>query len=183
MCRSATLGLTGWLQETQKICRSVSSPSASPTCGATDRRVRAEAAPCGTPPCGTPHLFVLLDLLLLGVGDDGLQLVETFLHQREAEPGGLLLLPDPLQLPPPHLLCHAGTLLPLLDPLGEDLKDPAAGQRCTVSLRRRARLRAYLGLTWRRASCRSPPCSTWSWSLPDGCSLDPGTALKPRPHL
>lgn len=78
---------------------------------------------------GVSHLLVLLDLLLLGVGDDGFQFMETFLHQREAEPGGLLLLPDSLQLSPPHLLGDAGTLLPLLDPLGEDLIDPAADHR------------------------------------------------------
>lgn len=42
------------------------------------------------------HLLVLLDLLLFGVGDDGLQLVEAFLHQREAESRRLLLLPDSL---------------------------------------------------------------------------------------
>lgn len=64
---------------------------------------------------------MLLDLLLLGVSDDGLQLVETLLHQREAEPRRLLLLPDSLKLPPAHLLCHAWALLPLLDSLGEDL--------------------------------------------------------------
>lgn len=70
---------------------------------------------------------MLLDLLLLGVSDDGLQLVEALLHQREAEPRRLLLLPDSLQLPPAHFLSHAWTLLPLLDPLGEDLVD-ATGQ-------------------------------------------------------
>lgn len=89
-----------------------------------------------------PDLFMLLDLLLFGVGDYGLQLVETFLHQREAESGSLLLLSDSFQLSSPHLLCNAGTLLPLLDPLGEDLIDSAAGQRCTVSLRCHTRLRA-----------------------------------------
>lgn len=72
------------------------------------------------------HLLVLLDLLLLGVGDDDLQLVEALLHQREAEPRRLLLLPDSLQLPAAHLLGHAWTLLPLLDPLGKDLVDATA---------------------------------------------------------
>lgn len=71
---------------------------------------------------------MLLDLLLLGISDDGLQLVEALLHQREAEPRRLLFLPDSLQLPPAHLLGHAWTLLPLLDPLGEDLVD-ATGQQ------------------------------------------------------
>lgn len=74
------------------------------------------------------YLLVLLDLLLLGVSDDGLQLVEALLHQREAESRRLLLLPDSLELPSAHLLGHAWTLLPLLDSLGEDLVD-ATGQK------------------------------------------------------
>lgn len=72
---------------------------------------------------------MVLDLLLLGHGDDALQLVKALLHEGEAEPGGLLLLPDALQLPPPHFLGHAGTLLPLLDPLREDLIDATVGRR------------------------------------------------------
>lgn len=72
---------------------------------------------------------MVLDLLLFGVSNDAFQLVETFLHHREAEPCRLLLLPDSLQLSPPHLLGNTWTLLPLLDPLGEDLIDTTEGQR------------------------------------------------------
>lgn len=68
-------------------------------------------------------------MLLLGHSDDAFQLVEALLHESEAEPSGLLLLPDAFQLPPAHFLGHAGTLLPLLDPLREDLIDAAEGQR------------------------------------------------------
>lgn len=150
MCRSATLGLTGWLQDTQKICRSVSSPSPSATW--TERQTALSDRQTGEPPslCPPPrspvsHLLVLLDLLLFGVGDDGLQLVEAFLHQREAEPRRLLLLPDSLQLSPPHLLGHAGTLLPLLDPLGEDLVDTTGGRMQPIRLR-------GCGVAWRGAS-------------------------------
>lgn len=75
------------------------------------------------------YLLVLLDLLLFSVGDDAFELVETFLHQCEAEPRRLLLLPDSLQLSPSHLLGHTRTLLPLLDPLRKDLIDTTEGQR------------------------------------------------------
>ena len=75
------------------------------------------------------YLLVLLDLLQFGIGDDAFELVESFLHQSETEPGRLLLLPDSLQLSPPHLLGNTGTLLPLLDPLREDLIDTTEGQR------------------------------------------------------
>lgn len=73
------------------------------------------------------YLLVVLDLLLLGHSNDAFQLVKTLLHQREAEPGCLLLFPDAFQLPPPHFLGNAGTLLPLLDPLREDLIDATVG--------------------------------------------------------
>lgn len=63
----------------------------------------------------------------LGVGDNAFELMEPFLHESEAEPGRLLLLPDSLQLSAPHLLRDARTLLPLLDPLREDLIDTTAG--------------------------------------------------------
>lgn len=72
------------------------------------------------------YLLVVLHLVEFAVGDDALQLVEALLHQREAQPGGLLLLPDSLQLPAAHLLGHAGALLPLLDPLRDDLVDATA---------------------------------------------------------
>lgn len=69
------------------------------------------------------YLLVMLDLLQFGIGDDAFELMKSFLHQSEAKPGRLLLLPDSLQLSPPHLLSNTGTLLPLLDPLREDLID------------------------------------------------------------
>lgn len=75
------------------------------------------------------YLLVVLDLLLLGHSDDAFQLMKTLLHESEAEPSGLLLLPDAFQLPPAHFLGNARTLLPLLDPLREDLIDAARGQR------------------------------------------------------
>lgn len=78
------------------------------------------------------HLLVLLDLMQFGVGNDSFKLVEPFLHQSEAEPGRLLLLPDSFKLSPPHLLGNTGTLLPLLDPLREDLIDTTEEQKQTV---------------------------------------------------
>lgn len=72
---------------------------------------------------------MLLDLLQFGVGNDTFKLVEAFLHHCEAHPRRLLLLPDALQLPAPDLLSDAGALLPLLDPLGEDLIDTTETQR------------------------------------------------------
>lgn len=50
------------------------------------------------------------------------------LHVGEAQPGVLLLPTDALQLLLSVLLCNAGTLLPLLDTLREDLVDPAVEQ-------------------------------------------------------
>lgn len=72
---------------------------------------------------GVSYLLVLLDLLQFGVGDDAFQLVETFLHHGEPQSGRLLLPSDPFQLPSTHLLCDARALLPLLDPLRQDLID------------------------------------------------------------
>lgn len=63
------------------------------------------------------HLLVLLNRLLLCFGDDALQLVEAPLHLSEAQPGVLLVPPDPLQLFLAVLLGDAGALLPLLDAL------------------------------------------------------------------
>ena len=60
----------------------------------------------------------------LGAGDEPLQLVEAALHLLQPQPGLVLLPPDPLQQPLAVLLRHAGALLPLLDPLREDLVDP-----------------------------------------------------------
>lgn len=55
--------------------------------------------------------------------------MEAFLHQRETHPRRLLLFPDPLQLSASNLLGNAGTLLPLLDPLRQDLIDATERQR------------------------------------------------------
>lgn len=70
------------------------------------------------------HLLVLLNGLLLGLGDDAFQFVEASLHLSEAQPGVLLLPPDAFQLLLAVLLSDAGTLLPLLDALRKDLIDP-----------------------------------------------------------
>lgn len=75
------------------------------------------------------HLLVLLHVLLLGLGDDALQFVEASLHLGEAQPGVLLLPPDAFQLLLAVLLGDAGTLLPLLDTLREDLVDAAGKQQ------------------------------------------------------
>lgn len=136
MCRSATFGLTGWLQDTQKICRSVSSLSPSFTCGEMkEASASARPPPRGIPGTGTKrlgagaHLLVLLHVLLLGLGDDALQFVEASLHLGEAQPGALLLPPDAFQLLLAVLLGDAGALLPLLDALREDLVDATGKQK------------------------------------------------------
>lgn len=41
------------------------------------------------------HLLILLNGLLLGLGDDAFQFVEASLHLSEAQPSVLLLSPDP----------------------------------------------------------------------------------------
>ena len=71
------------------------------------------------------HLLVLLNRLLLGLGDDAFQFVEASLHLCEAQPGVLLFPTDALQVLLTVLLSDARTLLPLLDTLREDLIDPA----------------------------------------------------------
>lgn len=73
------------------------------------------------------HLLILLNCLLLGLGDDAFQLVEAALHVSEAESGVLLVPADALELLLAVLFSDTGTLLPLLDPLWEDLVDPTAG--------------------------------------------------------
>lgn len=75
------------------------------------------------------HLLVLLNRLLLGLSNDPLKFMEASLHVREAQPGILLLPADALQLLLAMLLCDAGTLLPLLDTLREDLIDPAVDRQ------------------------------------------------------
>lgn len=128
MCRSATFGLTGWLQDTQKICRSVSSLSPSFTCGEM-KEASASARPPPKRLGAGAHLLVLLHVLLLGLGDDALQFVEASLHLGEAQPGALLLPPDAFQLLLAVLLGDAGALLPLLDALREDLVDATGKQK------------------------------------------------------
>lgn len=95
-----------------------------------ERRTGSETGsqPGAERPRASSYLLVVLHLLLFGHSYDAFQLVETLLHQREAEPSCLLLLPDAFQLPPPHFLGDAGTLLPLLDPLREDLIDATVGR-------------------------------------------------------
>lgn len=70
------------------------------------------------------HLLILLNSLLLGLGDDAFQFVEASLHLGEAHPGILLFPSDAFQLLLAMLLSNAGTLLPLLDTLRKDLIDP-----------------------------------------------------------
>lgn len=150
MCLSATFGLTGWLQDTQKICRSVSSLSPSFTC--IDRKetstsvlprsrcswlqevlLKKKERESVRKPWAWVHLLVLLNGLLLGLGDDAFQFVEASLHLSEAQPGVLLLPPDALQLFLTVLLSDAGTLLPLLDALRKDLIDPTVENKSYLS--------------------------------------------------
>lgn len=74
------------------------------------------------------HLLILTDSLLLGTKDDGLKFMESALHFLKAGAGTLLLAADTFEQLLPMLLSNAGTLLPLLDALGEDLVDAAAGR-------------------------------------------------------
>lgn len=71
------------------------------------------------------HLLVLLNCLLLGLSNDAFKFMKTSLHIREAQTGILLFPADALQLLLTMFLSDAGTLLPLLDTLREDLIDPA----------------------------------------------------------
>lgn len=75
------------------------------------------------------HLFILTDSLLLGTKNDGLKLMESALHFLKAGAGALLLTANTFEQLLPVLLGNAGTLLPLLDALGEDLIDAAAGKQ------------------------------------------------------
>lgn len=130
MWRKATRGLMGCPQETQKICRSVSSLSPSLLCaGGGDREAGQGQARGPSPGCRGrgPHLLVLAHRLLLGSQDDGLELVEAALHLLEAGARALLLPADALEQLLAVLLSNARALLPLLDALREDLVDAAAG--------------------------------------------------------
>lgn len=75
------------------------------------------------------HLLILTDSLLLGTKNDGLKFMESALHLLKAGTGTLLLTANTFQQLLPVLLSNAGTLLPLLDALGEDLVDAAAGRQ------------------------------------------------------
>lgn len=71
----------------------------------------------------TSHLFIMLYDLLLGLGDDALQLVKPFLHFGESHASRLLLAADALQKFLPLFLSDARALLPLLNALRQDLAD------------------------------------------------------------
>lgn len=75
------------------------------------------------------HLLVLAHSLLFGPQDNGLELVESALHFLKAGAGALLLPADAFEQLLAMLLSNAGALLPLLDALGEDLVDAAAGRQ------------------------------------------------------
>lgn len=65
----------------------------------------------------TSHLFIMLYDLLLGFGDDALQLVKPFLHISESHASRLLLAANALKKFLPLFLCDARALLPLLNAL------------------------------------------------------------------
>lgn len=132
MWRSATLGLTGWLQDTQKIWKSVSS---SPSLTFREKKsIVQDSVTClqclqqckyhaGTMVMMNSDLFVVLYDLLFGLSYDALQLVETFFHFSESHASWLLLTADSLQKFLGLFFCNARALLPLLDTLGQDLVD------------------------------------------------------------
>lgn len=129
MWRKATRGLMGCPQDTQKICRSVSSLSFSLLCGGgwgDSDEAWQEQVLALTCCAWLPHLLILAHGLLLGPQDYGLKLMEAALHFLEASAGTLLLPADALQQLLAMLLSNAGALLPLLDALREDLIDAAA---------------------------------------------------------
>lgn len=74
------------------------------------------------------YLLVLSHGLLLSTKNDGLQLMESALHLLKAGAGTLLLPADPFKQLLAVLFGDAGALLPLLDTLGKDLVDSAAGR-------------------------------------------------------
>lgn len=73
------------------------------------------------------HLLILSHSLLLGTRNDGLKLMESALHFLKAGAGTLLLTANAFKELLTVLFSNAGALLPLLDALGEDLVDAAAG--------------------------------------------------------
>lgn len=75
------------------------------------------------------YLLIFTHSLLLGTQDNGLKLMESALHLLKAGAGALLLPANALKQLLAMLLSYAGALLPLLDALGEDLIDAAAGRQ------------------------------------------------------
>lgn len=73
------------------------------------------------------HLFILAHSLLLGTQNDGLELMESAFHFLKTGAGTLLLTANTFKQLFAMLFSNAGALLPLLDALGKDLIDAAAG--------------------------------------------------------
>lgn len=181
MWRSATLGLTGWLQDTQKIWKSVSS---SPSLTFREKKSNVQdAVMClqclqqrkchaGTMVMMISDLFVMLYDLLFGLSYDALQLVEAFFHFGESHASWLLLTADSLQKFLGLFFCDARALLPLLDTLGQDLVDSTGKtkrHKCSESNLIHTtlywKLWSFSRFTWQRASCRSHQSSIWSWRV------------------
>lgn len=108
----------------QRNKRDVNKLSASLAVFPTSRSPAERQHEMGRKPCAWVHLLILLNGLLLGLGNDAFQFVEASLHLSQAQPGVLLFSPDAFQLLLAVLLSDAGTLLPLLDALRKDLIDP-----------------------------------------------------------
>lgn len=87
---------------------------------------RTSTGPCAAM-CMLAHLLILTHSLLLGTCNDGLQFMESALHFLKAGAGTLLLTADAFEQLLAMLLSNARALLPLLDTLGKDLVDTAAG--------------------------------------------------------
>lgn len=73
------------------------------------------------------HLLILTHSLLLGTCNDGLELMESALHFLKAGAGALLLTANTFKQLLAMFFSNTRALLPLLDALGEDLIDAAAG--------------------------------------------------------
>lgn len=73
------------------------------------------------------HLLILTHSLLLGTCNDGLELMESALHFLKAGAGTLLLTANTFKQLLAMFFSNTRALLPLLDALGEDLIDAAAG--------------------------------------------------------
>lgn len=93
----------------------------------TIRLGRTKYRPCPAAPL-LAHLLILAHSLLLGTQNDGLKLMESAFHFLKASAGTLLLSANAFQQLLAVLFSNARALLPLLDALGEDLIDAAAGK-------------------------------------------------------